>query len=116
VTNRGPEAAPVCVLPTLWFRNTWSWGRDPRRPTIFAGTAASCASASVRTLLPRHYALGDHILYCADTDGLLFTENETNSPRLFQSAAPTPWVKDAFHEFIVDGKREAVNPAQSGTK
>jgi hypothetical protein len=116
VANRGSEAAPICVLPQLWFRNTWSWGRDPRRPTIVPGTAASGARGSVRTVLAKHYSLGDYILYCADSDGLLFTENETNSQRLFKSAAPTPWMKDAFHEFIVNGKHDAVNPAQSGTK
>src|SRR5262249_23840305 len=58
VTNLGPEAAPICVLPTLWFRNTCSWGRDPRRPSLVPGTEASGARGAVRTVLAKHYSLG----------------------------------------------------------
>jgi hypothetical protein len=116
ITNRGPEAAPICVLPTLWFRNTWSWGRDPRRPTIVANAGGSGQVPTTRTLLAKHYQLGEYILYCADADELLFTENETNSQRLFGAAAPSPYVKDAFHEYIVGGKKASVSPTQSGTK
>ncbi len=114
ITNRGPDAAPIGVLPTLWFRNTWSWGRDPRRPTITAGAAGSGSAA--RTMLAKHYQLGEYILYCADPDELLFTDNETNPQRLFGVAPSSPYVKDAFHEYIVGGQKASVNPAQSGTK
>src|SRR6476620_6257875 len=104
VTNRGPEAAPICVLPTLWFRNTWSWGRDPRRPSIVAGVVRDEQKPATRTLLAKHWQLGEHILYCAGADELIFTENESNSQRLFGAAPPSPYAKDAFHEFIVSGK------------
>jgi hypothetical protein len=114
ITNHGPDAAPICVLPTLWFRNTWSWGRDPRRPSIVAGASGSGSTA--RAMVAKHYQLGDYILYCAGVDELLFTENETNSQRLFGVAAPSPYVKDAFHEYVVSGKKASVNPTQSGTK
>ena len=116
ITNHGPEAAPICVLPTLWFRNTWSWGRDPRRPSITAGPANSKVSPAVKTMLAKHYQLGEYILYSDAPDELMFTENETNFPRLFEVSASSPYVKDAFHEYIVVGKRAAINPDQAGTK
>ena len=116
VTNRGPEAAPVHVLPTLWFRNTWSWGRDDRRPRIAQGESLRNQGPQVSTLLTRHRELGEYILYCSDADELLFTENETNRDRLYGVTSPTPFVKDAFHEYVVNDRREAVNPAATGTK
>ncbi|MFN7986652.1 MAG: glucosidase [Thermoanaerobaculia bacterium] len=108
VSNRGPEAAPIEVLPTLWFRNTWSWGRDDRRPSIGA--------RGEDTLLATHWYLGEYALYCAGADELLFTENETNSERLYGARSQVPHVKDAFHECVVSGRREAVNAARTGTK
>ena len=111
ITNRGPEAAPICVLPTLWFRNTWSWGRDPRRPSIVAGADRPSQQPSTRMLLAKHYQLGEYILYCAGADELMFTENETNFPRLFGVAGPSPYVKDAFHEYVVDGKTSGREPS-----
>jgi Glycosyl hydrolase family 63 C-terminal domain len=116
VTNRGPEAAPIHVLPTLWFRNTWSWGRDDRRPSITLGTSRSQQAGRVSTFLAKDRELGQCILYCQSADELLFTENETNSQRLYGMRSPTPYVKDAFHEYVVNGRREAVNPAAIGTK
>ena len=116
VTNRGPDPAPIHLLPTLWFRNTWDWGRDPRRPTIAATNGNSRKPSAHRTLTAQHYHLGEYIMYCADADKLLFTENETNFPRLFKSPGPTPYVKDAFHEYVVGGKTTAVNPSSIGTK
>jgi hypothetical protein len=116
MTNRGPEAAPVHVLPTLWFRDTWSWGRDPRRPSIVTGPKGLGLQGQTATLLARHYALGEFILYCSGADALLFTENETNTQRLFGAAPPAPFVKDAFHEYVVRGNHGAVNPAATGTK
>lgn len=109
VSNRGPEASELHLLPTLWFRNTWSWGRDPRRPSIAPGPQP-------QTLLARHATLGDYILYCAGAGELLFTENETNSQHLFGVPSPSPYTKDAFHAYVVNGETGAVNPEQTGTK
>ncbi len=114
ISNRGPEAAAIQALPTLWFRNTWSWGRDDSRPSIIA--ANDPPKSKVRQAIARHSALGEYVLYCADADELLFTENETNNERLFGVPSASPYVKDAFHEYVVHGKREAVNPAATGTK
>ncbi len=116
ITNLGPDAAPIHVLPTLWFRNTWSWGRDPRRPTIAAGSDDKNRSNSMRTLLAKHFELGEYILYADAADELLFTENETNIKRVFNSSDPTPFVKDAFHECVLLGNRAAVNSKGTGTK
>ncbi|MGH7790324.1 MAG: MGH1-like glycoside hydrolase domain-containing protein, partial [Candidatus Binatia bacterium] len=114
-TNRGPEAALLHLLPTLWFRNTWSWGRDDRRPLLCAGPAVAGA-ANVRALHAQHHELGKYDLYCEAADELLYTENETNNARLCNTPNATPYVKDAFHERVVHGRREAVNPEPRGTK
>jgi hypothetical protein len=116
VSNRGPEAAPIHLLPTLWFRNTWSWGRDGRRPQLSRGTTEQYKNHPVNSIIANHWELGEYILYCSDADDLLFTENETNSQRLYGSPPAIPYVKDAFHRYVVDGENEAVNPAQTGTK
>ena len=112
-TNRGPEAAALRLLPTLWFRNTWSWGRDLRRPVAQRGPQRS---DGVSTVVATHWELGEYSLYCDGADELLFTENETNTIRLFSTAAESPYVKDAFHSYVVEGNRKAVNPAATGTK
>jgi hypothetical protein len=111
VTNRGPAPAPLHVLPTLWFRNMWSWGGDVKRPALrqAAGGAALAVAVS-------HPDLGERLLSCEGAAALLFTENETNAERLFRSRNRTPYVKDGFHEYLVHGRREAVNPGQTGTK
>ena len=116
ISNRGPEAAPIHVLPTLWFRNTWSWGGDERRPSITKGVTEQIAEHSVGKLLAKHWELGDYLLCCAGADELLFTENETNTQRLYGVPSPTPYVKDALHAYVVEGKHDAVNPAHTGTK
>jgi hypothetical protein len=95
-------------LPTLWFRNTWSWGDDDRKPSLReAGPGAIQAS---------HYELGEYWLYCDGAPELLFTENESNAQRLWGQPNASPYVKDAFHQYIVSGRSEAVNPAKTGTK
>jgi hypothetical protein len=116
VTNRGPEVAPLHFLPTLWFRNTWRWGRDDRRPSVSLPSQLPFKDPQVRAILAKHWQLGDYILYCSDADELLFTENETNSERLFGTPSRTPFVKDAFHSYLIAGNREAINPAALGTK
>ena len=120
IANRGPDAAEIHVLPTLWFRNTWSWGRSGEgywpKPKIVQD-AARDAARGVRT---SHEELGEFRLEAGDgPDGpprWLFTENETNARRLFAAANPTPYVKDAFHEVVVHGRMDAVNPAEQGTR
>ena len=110
--NRGPETAMLHLLPTLWFRNTWSWGRDLRRPLVRVSTSlpdTTCAEL-------QHWQYGKRWLLCAGKPQLLFTENETNYERLFHVRNRTPYVKDAFHEYLIHEKTEAVNPAQAGTK
>jgi hypothetical protein len=113
ISNRGPEPAAITVLPTLWFRNTWSWGRDQRRPSIVAWPDGP---GKADALLASHGKLGDYVLHCAHCDELLFTENETNNERVYGTASRTPFVKDAFHSYVANGKRDAVNPAATGTK
>jgi len=105
--NRGPEAAQLHLLPTLWFRNTWSWGGKAVRPGLRESGGAIVAS---------HPELGEYTLRCDGSPELLFTENESNRERLWGQPNPTPFVKDAFHRHVVDKDREAVNPARRGTK
>jgi hypothetical protein len=95
------------VLPTLWFRNTWSAEEGAPKPAIRANNGAIHAS---------HPQLGDYTLQCEGATELLFTENETNAKRLWGQANPSPFVKDAFHEYVVSGNANAVNPAKTGTK
>jgi hypothetical protein len=112
--NRGPEAATLSLLPTLWFRNTWSWGdEDAARPALRRIDPPAGAGFAVRA---EHPALGTYFLYGAVACELLFTENDTNVARIWGDANPTPYVKDAFHRRLVHGDRDAVNPAQRGTK
>jgi Mannosylglycerate hydrolase MGH1-like glycoside hydrolase domain len=117
VHNRGPEAAPLHVLPTLWFRNTWSWGRTGEGYWPKGRIAASGA----RALRAEHADLGAYQLELDETVGsafadTLFTENETNVARLFGATNPQPFAKDAFHAYVVQGDQAAVNPAAAGTK
>ncbi len=112
VHNRGPESATLHLLPTLWFRNTWSWGANSDHPQLRAGASTkTCASIEVE-----HARYGKRILLCEGAPELLFTENETNNERLFNSPNRAAFVKDAFHEYVVRGRKEAVNPEQTGTK
>ncbi len=115
--NRGPEAAPLHLLPSLWFRNTWSWGATldavERRPELSLDREGAVAAD--------HETLGRFVLrHAAASDGTvavpLFTENETNHERLHGVANATPHVKDAFHRCIVQGEANAVNPHRTGTK
>jgi hypothetical protein len=118
VVNRGPEAATLHLLPTLWFRNTWSWGRDERRPTVTAEPAheEGRARAPLTWIRAEHHVLGEYWLACEGRPGLLFTENESNAQRLWGVPSRTAHVKDAFHEYVVRGNREAVSPEHRGTK
>jgi Glycosyl hydrolase family 63 C-terminal domain len=118
IANRGPEAAPLAVLPTLWFRNTWSWGRTgegywPRPRIAAAGPGAAVAE---------HVGLGAFRLTADAAPGatspppFVFTGNETNTQRLYGHPASARYVKDAFHDLVVGGQGDAVDPAGEGTK
>ena len=108
VHNRGPEAARLRVLPTLWFRNTWSFDADQPKPLL-----REMGPGAIQAIHPE---LGEYWLLCDGARELLFTENESNAGRLWGQPNPSPYVKDAFHEYIVSGRHEAVNPARTGTK
>jgi len=107
VINRGPQAAPLTLLPTLWFRNTWSWKGSTRTALI---------RENGQSLVAEHPDLGPYLLSYDPASEILFTENETNNERLFGSPNGTPYVKDAFHRYLVNGEKTAVNPAKHGTK
>ena len=111
--NRGPEAAELHLLPTLWFRNTWSWSGDAERPTLSVGEAASGAAWAVQA---DHPGLGRYHIYGRQRAELLFTENDSNNERLWRQPNSTPYVKDAFHRLVVKGEEGAVNPERRGTK
>jgi hypothetical protein len=117
VTNRGPAEAPLHLLPQIWFRNTWSWGDsyevDWGQPSM--------ERAGARQVLCRHDTLGDYLFTVEESaalqePALLFTGNETNTARLFNEPNATPYVKDAFHRYVVNSLRQAVNPQGQGTK
>ncbi|HTC94391.1 MAG TPA: hypothetical protein VK699_13200 [Terriglobales bacterium] len=108
VYNRGPEAAELHLLPTLWFRNTWSWDKDETKPELH-----QVADGTVQVA---HSRLGERTLYCEGAPELLFTDNESNVNRLWGQPNPAPYVKDAFHNYVLSGQRNAVNPAKTGTK
>ncbi len=118
-TNRGPEAAPLHVLPTLWFRNTWAWGYDDRRPMLTAvvdkkGQAGG--AQAVHLVHAYHHELGESWLACEGTPDLLFTENETNNERLWGVGNRAAIVKDGIHETLVNKAEGKVNPEGVGTK
>ena len=109
VTNRGPEEASLNLLPTIWFRNIWSWNEN--------GTAKpNLRKTHTGTIELNHAELGKRWFYCDDEPELLFTENETNTQRLFNYRNSSSYVKDGINNYIVHGNRDAVNPEQTGTK
>jgi hypothetical protein len=109
-TNRGPEAASLHVLPALWFRNTWSWFPGSAKPTLRAlGGGRAVIEAE-------HESLGMRWLVCEQSPELLFTENETNTERIWGHPAASPFVKDGIDAYVVRGEQGRVNPALTGTK
>lgn len=112
VFNRGPEPANINILPTLWFRNVWSWWKNVNKPNLQQLTG----EASHMIIKVDHSELGDYHLYCEGNPSLLFTENETNTERIFGTPNQFPYVKDGINNCIVHGKQEVVNPNNSGTK
>ncbi|HET8852747.1 MAG TPA: hypothetical protein VFN02_09490, partial [Ktedonobacteraceae bacterium] len=150
--NRGTQSAILHLLPTLWFRNTWSWGIDDRKPVLRQGNANPLAETygaqfialagsgdadpnkpvgadlsrpspiyrppglggahTTQLIVAQHPILGDYTLNCEAADDLLFTNNDTNMQRLFGAPNATPYVKDAFHEYLVHCNHQAINPAR----
>jgi len=110
--NRGPDAATLHLLPTLWFRNTWSWGDDVAKPKLEAADGESGIAAAHAS----HAELGEWVLRADASARLLFCENETNNERLFGAPNASPYVKDGINEFVVNGVADAVNPELTGTK
>jgi hypothetical protein len=106
--NRGPETATVHLLPTLWFRNSWSGVQGATKPLL--------RKSANGTVVASHPELGERILYCEGSPVLLFTENETNASRLWGHPNPSQYVKDAFHNYVIARKQDAVNPSDAGTK
>ncbi len=110
--NRGPEAASLHILPTLLFRNTWSWGDASHKPSMQPVASRKGSSA----IAASHDVVGQRYLYCDGDVPLLFTENETNSQRIFGKPNPSPYVKDAIHNYLIHGQQNAINPERKGTK
>ncbi|MGE5655818.1 MAG: MGH1-like glycoside hydrolase domain-containing protein, partial [Actinomycetota bacterium] len=108
VTNRNSEPATLDLLPTLWFRNAWSWTGSEKQAQV------SQVTPGIIKAFNQKY--GDRWLFCEGNPPLLFTENETNMQRLYGLPNASPYVKDAFHDFMIHQRQEAVNPAQVGTK
>jgi hypothetical protein len=106
VHNRGPDEAKIHLLPQLWFRNTWSWDNSAR-PQL---------AANENSIAAKHPELGDYNFYFDGKPELLFCDNDTNVRRLFGQQNAQGFFKDAFHEYVVGGNRNAVNPARTGTK
>jgi len=112
ISNRGPETKTLQVLPTLWFRNTWSWDGETHKPAL----KAISASDGTTSIEADHPTLGKRWLYVQDRGEMLFTENETNNERIFGNTNASPYVKDSINDYVVQGHQEAVNPEQVGTK
>ncbi|NJM68484.1 MAG: glucosidase, partial [Acaryochloris sp. RU_4_1] len=112
VINRGPEAKTLHVLPTLWFRNTWSWSGANSKPVLQEVQPGN----GINRIGTFHPTLGKRWLYCQDKAEFLFTENETNTERLFNTPNASVYVKDGINDYIVQGCKETINPAPIGTK
>ena len=110
--NRGPEAASIHVLPTLWFRNTWTWWPGAPKPVLKKASGKNGA----RVIAATNDELGDRFLYCEGEVPLLFTENETNNERIFGGSNAGQYVKDGINDCVVAGKQGVVNPEETGTK
>jgi hypothetical protein len=108
VCNRGKKAAPIHVLPTIWFRNTWSWGNDNDKPRL--------TSSNRGNVMVHHKKLGPFVLHTEQKAALLFCENETNNQRLYGSPNTVEFTKDGINDFLVQGKAKAVNRLATGTK
>jgi hypothetical protein len=116
VTNRGPEAANLRVLPTIWFRNTWSWGNDPPRPRLHEARPAPNPVIELNPSETNQLRSDTRWVHCEGSPQLLFTENETNAQRLFGARNRSPFVKDGINDYVVEGAKQTVNPEHVGSK
>jgi hypothetical protein len=116
VINHGPEAAELDLLPTLWFRNTWSWGLSHAPPRPSLRRSDTSGNGQGNQVIAEHAELGRYVLACEAAPELLFTENDTNLARLYGAANAAPYVKDGINDAIVLRRADAVNPAGVGTK
>ena len=115
--NRGPKEAPLHLLPTLWFRNTWSWPKGGTKPVLRS------LGDDKQSIIHAHHtdplfqeSLVDYYLYCDGQPTLLFTENETNCERIFGTPNASPYVKDSINNYLIHNRTDAVNPDKTGTK
>jgi len=113
ITNKGAETQTLHLLPTLWFRNTWSWTKNAPRPSI---KLASSKEKGVSCVTAQHDSLGTYVLSFPQAEHIFFTENESNSALLFNQPNPSKHSKDAFHRALIQGEMTAVNPSNFGTK
>ncbi len=111
--NRSNEAAPLHILPTIWFRNTWAWDDTIEKPTM---REVKSNLENISAIELKEELRGTWQLLCEGSSQLLFTENETNNERLFNSPNTSKYVLDGINDFVIDGKHSAVNPKQIGTK
>jgi len=116
VTNRGPEAANLRVLPTVWFRNTWSWGSHRPRPRLHEARPAPNPVIELRSSETNQLTPDTRWVHCEGSPELLFTENETNAQRLFGARNRSPFVKDGINDYVVEGAKQTVNPDHVGSK
>jgi Glycosyl hydrolase family 63 C-terminal domain len=112
VVNRGPEPAPIHLMPSLWFRNTWTWWQGTPKPSL----RQLATNDGWKVIAASHAELGERYLYCEGDVPLLFTENETNNERVFDIPNLSPYVKDGINDYVVAGSHDAVNPEKLGTK
>jgi hypothetical protein len=112
IANRGPESATLQLLPTLWFRNTWSWKVGSPKPLL----KLMSKTEQLQVLKACHQNLKNFWLYCEHPKSILFTENETNKSRLFHIPNDSPYVKDGIHDYLIHGRNDAVNRENQGTK
>jgi len=111
IFNRGAEDATLHVLPTLWFRNTWSWSPATEKPVL----REIKAKKGMKVVSATHPELGERRLYAKGNAPLLFTENETNNQRIYGTENDSPYVKDGINDYVVHGSNSAVNPDGTGT-
>src|SRR6202030_982302 len=116
VTNRCPEAANLRVLPTIWFRNIWSWGNHAQPPRLHEARPAPNPVIDLNTSDTNQPRFATRWLHCEGSPELLFTENETNAQELFGTGNRSPFVKDGINDYIVQGAKQAVNPDHVGSK
>ena len=112
IYNRGPEPAALHVLPTIWFRNTWAWQKKLTRPVLKQGKQ----KPGLSSIIASHPELGERSLFCEGDPSLLFTQNETNTERIWGVPNTLPYVKDGINHFVVNDRKDAVNPERTGTK